>query len=346
MEFMDAEIHHLRRVDRLIWTLIAIIAGINLAASVLGTFRIIWTTFLAATITNLLLYMAGRFYATTRKNPQAASALTCTAQVIAFAAVGAPLSYIAASASYPLWDGTIAAWDNQFGFDWMAWLATMNNYPTLHWIFALAYSSFTLQTAAVVLTMALTGHVLRLRVYVLSFILVTVVTIAVSAVLPAQGAWGYLHLSPENYPAINPVTQELHLVVFRGLRDGSFRDLVAQGAQGIITFPSLHAAVALLLIVAMWPIKYLRWVGALLNLTMMAATPIDGGHYFADVIAGSTIAMLGWMVAARMCEIPAREVHPFAETPSLVPEIVADIAGELRSPDIESLRRETRTSVN
>jgi membrane-associated phospholipid phosphatase len=342
---MDTEIDHLRHVDRLIWTMIAIIAGIDLAASVLGTFRIIWTTFLAAAITNVLLYLAGRFYATARKDPRAASALTCTAQIIAFAAVGAPFSYIAASAGYPLWDETIAAWDNQLGFDWMACLAAMNSHPALHWIFASAYSSFTLQTAAVVIAMALTGHVLRLRIYVLSFIVVTLFTIAVSAVLPAQGAWGYLRLSAENYPAISPVTQELHLAVFRGLRDGSFRDLVAQGAQGIITFPSLHAAVALLLMVAMWPINYLRWVGALLNLTMMAATPIDGGHYFADVIAGLAIATMGWAVTARMCEIRTREVQPFAESVSLVPEIVADIASELRSQEIEPLRCDTRTNV-
>jgi membrane-associated phospholipid phosphatase len=343
---MDAEIPHLRRLDRLIWTIIAITAGINFAVSVFGTFRIIWTTFLAAAVTTLLLYLTYRFYTTTRKDPGIASALICTAEVIAFAAVGAPLSYVAASAGYPLWDATIAAWDEQLGFDWMGWLAIMNHHPVLHWIFAAAYSSFTVQTAAVVLAMALTGHVLRLRLYVLSFILATLVTIAISAVLPAQGAWGYMHLSPENYPAIHPVTQELHLAVFHGLRDGSFRDLVAQGAQGIITFPSLHTAVAVLLIIAMWPIKYLRWVGALLNLTMIAATPIDGGHYFADVIGGSMIATLAWMLATRLCESSAREVLPLADTPSQVPEIVADIAGELRSPDIESLQCDTRVSVN
>src|ERR1700754_666776 len=98
---MDAEIPHLRRVDRLIWTLIAITAGIDLAASLLGNFRIIWTTFLAAAVTNLLLYSTYRFYTTTRRDPRIASALICTAQVIAFAAVGAPLSYVAASAGYP-----------------------------------------------------------------------------------------------------------------------------------------------------------------------------------------------------------------------------------------------------
>ena len=48
--------------------------------------------------------------------------------------------------------------------------------------------------------------------------------------------------------------------VFYGLRDGTFRFLVAVGAEGIITFPSLHAALAVIVIAAIWPVAVLRWV--------------------------------------------------------------------------------------
>ena len=43
--------------------------------------------------------------------------------------------------------------------------------------------------------------------------------------------------------------------VFFGLRDGSFRALVAIGSEGVITFPSLHAALAVILIAALWPMR-------------------------------------------------------------------------------------------
>jgi len=260
---MDAEIPHLRRLDRLIWTIIAITAGINFAVSVFGTFRIIWTTFLAAAVTNLLLYLTYRFYTTTRKDPGIASALICTAEVIAFAAVGAPLSYVAASTGYPLWDATIAAWDKQLGFDWMGWLAIMNHHPPCCTGFSpAAYSSFTVQTAAVVLAMALTGHVLRLRTIRFEF----------HSGYPCHNCHFGRSASAGRLGLHAPVARKLSshpyrytgsctLAVFHGLRDGSFRDLVAQGAQGIITFPSLHTAVAVLLIIAMWPhqISALGW---------------------------------------------------------------------------------------
>jgi membrane-associated phospholipid phosphatase len=114
-------------------------------------------------------------------------------------------------------------------------------------------------------------------------------------VIPAQGVWGYLHLSALDSPAIVPTTRDLHLPIFFGLRDGTFRHLVAEGAEGIITFPSLHAALGLLFIFALWPVRYIGWISVLLNLAMIAATPVDGGHYFSDVVAGLTLAALGWI---------------------------------------------------
>src|SRR5690606_36367265 len=90
--------------------------------------------------------------------------------------------------------------------------------------------------------------------------------------------------------------------VFYGLRDGSHRLLVAVGSQGIITFPSLHAALAVILIAALWPIARLRWIILPLNLAMLAATPIDGSHYLFDVIAGVAVAVVRLALAIRIAQ--------------------------------------------
>jgi membrane-associated phospholipid phosphatase len=313
----------LRRADRLIWAFIAIIATVVVTACVGGTFHLAWASFGKVAIVSLLLGLASGFYSF-RKEERVASALLCTAQFALFPAVAAPLSYIAASAALPLWDETFASWDHSLALDWMGWLAIMNNHAMLHEIFAAAYSSFLPQAAIVILALALTGHLLHLRVYILSFILTALITIAISAVLPAQGVWGYFQLSPNNYPNITPVTQELHLKIFHGLRDGSFRELVAQGAEGIITFPSLHTAGGLLFIFAMWPVRYLRWVFLLLNITMIVATPVDGGHYFSDVIAGTAAAILCWIAAARILSGPRvseQEITHLTIAPSIEPDL-------------------------
>ena len=58
-----------------------------------------------------------------------ASGLFSTAQLIAFAAVAAPLSYIAASANLPLCDAALDTIDRALGFDWEALLTWMNTAP-------------------------------------------------------------------------------------------------------------------------------------------------------------------------------------------------------------------------
>jgi hypothetical protein len=285
----------LQHADRVTWIVIAAVAGAVLISSALEPFQIEWSSFRKAALVLTLLISASWFYLRVRKDAPLAEALMSAAQIIAFASVAAPLSYVAAGAAFPLWDIDLAAWDHRLGLDWTAWLAIMNAAPLLHAILAAAYASFAVQTTAVVVVLAIAGHGLRLRIFILSFMLLTLITIAISTVIPAQGVWGYLHLSALDSPAIVPTTRDLHLPIFFGLRDGTFRHLVAEGAEGIITFPSLHAALGLLFIFALWPVRYIGWISVLLNLAMIAATPVDGGHYFSDVVAGLTLAALGWI---------------------------------------------------
>ena len=284
-----------QHADRAIWIAIAIVAGAVLLSSALGPFQIEWASFRKAALVEILLISASWFYLTIRKDPPLAEALMSAAQIIAFASVAAPLSYVGASAAFPLWDSSLAALDHRLGLDWTAWLAVMNAAPVLHGILAAAYASFAVQTTAIVIVLAIAGHALRLRIFILSFMLLTLVTIGISAVMPAQGVWGYLHLSALDSPAIVPITRDLPLPVFFGLRDGALRQLVAEGAEGIISFPSLHAALGLLFMFALWPVRYIGWISVLLNAAMIAATPVDGSHYFSDVVAGLTIAALSWM---------------------------------------------------
>jgi membrane-associated phospholipid phosphatase len=285
----------LQHADRVIWIAVAAVAGTVLISSALGPFQIEWASFRKAALVDTLLISASWFYLTIRKDVPLAEALMSAAQIIAFASVAAPLSYVGASAAFPLWDIDLAALDHRLGFDWTAWLAIMNAAPLLHTILAVAYASFAVQTTAIVIVLAIAGHALRLRIFILSFMLLTLLTIAISTLMPAQGVWGYLHLSALDSPAIVPITQDLPLPVFFGLRDGTFRHLVAEGAEGVISFPSLHAALGLLFIFALWPVRYIGWISVLLNLTMIAATPVDGSHYFSDVAAGLTVAVLSWI---------------------------------------------------
>jgi hypothetical protein len=241
---MDGET--LSRLDRLIWATVAMVAVVVIAAPLVSHFQIGWDTFIAPALACTILSAGSRFYSRWRRDPRLASGLLCTAQVIAFAAVGAPLSYIAASANAPLWDHGLDMIDRALGLDWKGLLAWMNASPAIYALLRPIYLSLTLQMTAVVLCLAFSSRFLRLRVYTLAFIIAVLISIAVSAVLPAAGAWPYYGLAGADLhivPAVSPSWP-----VFYGLRDGTFRLLVAVGSEGIITFPSVHAALAVIVV--------------------------------------------------------------------------------------------------
>lgn len=293
---MDAETTIERRMSYAIWLCIAVVAATVLAAGLFGRHHINWLSFAVPAFAATALCGGAAFYARTRRDIRLAAALVGTAQLLAFAAVAAPLSYVAASLGGAFHDSAFDAFDRALGLDWHAWLAWMNAHPTMHKFFYAAYSSFTIQASATILVLGFSGRLVQLRLFMLAFAILTLITIAGSALWPAEGVWGYHHITPAQHPDILPATREMHLPILQELRNGNRLMLQASGAEGIITFPSLHAAAGLLFIFALWSVPWLRWVSVAVNSTMIVATPVDGGHYFADVLAGLVIATLVWFV--------------------------------------------------
>ena len=268
----------LLRLDSIIWAIIAAIAAIVAAVTAIGDFSILWSTYVAPSVGCIALATAAGYYLQLRNEPKIASALGGTAQMIAFTAVAAPLSYIAASANFPLHDHVFADMDDALGLDWRAMLTWMNAHAEIHFVFAAAYLSFTAQVITVVLLLAFTNKLVQMRTFMLALMLSAVICIAISAVMPAEGVWGYYKLSAADHPAIVPATREQHLTTYFGLRDGSYRYLTGLGSEGIITFPSFHAALGVVFIAAMWSVPILRWIGLAVNGIMIAATPVSYTH--------------------------------------------------------------------
>jgi membrane-associated phospholipid phosphatase len=298
-----------RRLDRLIWALILMVGACVLAAPLFSGFYVEWRSFGPPVGASLALCAGAWFYRNWRRDQRLASGLESTAQLVAFAAVGAPLSYLAAAAgaAIPLQDAAFDAIDRAMGFDWMALMRLLNDTPALFGGLRLIYGSLLPQMVLAVLCLAFTGRLVWLRIFMLAFVVATLITISISAVLPAAGVWLHYGLTEADERVV-PVVSTVW-PVFTGLRDGTFRALVAIGSEGVITFPSLHAALAVILIAALWPVRVLRWPIVVLNAAMLAATPVDGAHYLIDVIAGVVIAAFSvaaaWAVAVRASLAPA-----------------------------------------
>jgi PAP2 superfamily len=108
------------------------------------------------------------------------------------------------------------------------------------------------------------------------------VTALVSALVPAIGTYRQYGLPAEatGFKATGYLVQLERLPC---IRDGALRVLNISKIGGIITFPSFHAAAAILALWACWSVWWIRPLALITNIGMLMVTPLVGGHYFVDV---------------------------------------------------------------
>jgi PAP2 superfamily len=329
----------LQRADAAVWITIGIIAVAVLGFALFGPFELDWPSFLIPGAVTALLAAGGWFYRSVRRDPRLGAILTSTAHIIAFAAVGAPLSYVAATAGFPLQDAALEAIDRRMGIDWAQLMTFVSLHPGLQLVLSLAYSSFAVQTLTTVLGLGVAGQLTRLSSFIAAFVATTLVIIAISAICPAAGPWLFLDIQPASANGFLP-TSSTSWPVFLALRDGTLHTVYGIRSEGIITFPSLHAALGVLFPVALWSVKGVRWVALGVNTLLVLATPAYGSHYVVDVIAGILIAVVCWLAVTRLL-YPASETLPghvaaIGDSPSIVPQAPTPPAVAALSRDFES----------
>jgi hypothetical protein len=328
-----------RRADTAIWLTIGIITVTIAGFALLGPFEIDFRSFLIPGSVTALLAAGSWFYRSVRCDERLAAILSSTAHMIGFAAVGAPLSYVAATAGFPLQDAALEAIDRHMGIDWAQMMSFVSLHPGLQFVLSLAYSSFALQTLTTVLALGVAGQLTRLHSFIAAFVATTLITIAISAVCPAAGPWLFLDIQPANANGFLPLSST-SWPVFLALRDGALHTVYGLRSEGIITFPSLHAALGVLFPLALWSVKGVRWFALGLNALLVIATPAYGSHYVVDVIAGILIAVVCWLAVARLLHPVSRtyseRLATIDDPPSIIPDAPARPAMAALSRDFES----------
>lgn len=207
--------------------------------------------------------------------------------------LGALGTYIVAAGSSGYTDPALAAADIAMGFDWVAAYHFVAERPWLILASRAAYLSIFMSPVIVLAGLALGGRWDRGYQFLACFELALGLTLIAFHYFPARGAIDY-HVGVD--VAHMPAAGVGHIDVIEAARAGALGVVDPTRLFGIITFPSFHATTAVLLIWGAWPVRLLRWPMAALNVAMIVATPVEGGHYLIDVFGG--IAIAGLAIAA------------------------------------------------
>jgi hypothetical protein len=270
-----------------------------------------------------------------RRDPQVMFVLGGIAQIVLITAVMTPLTYVAASTNFAMQDANLLAADRALGLDWGAYVAYVDAHPALASWLNVGYAMIRWPIFAIPVALAAIGRFRRIEEFTFAFGVALAITTLISAVVPAIGVYQQIGLDPATLKSIDPRPYLDQLRDLPPTRDGTLRHLELLNLGGIVTFPSFHAASAVLYAWALWPLRWARPFVMLINAVMLAATPLNGGHYFIDVIAGVTVATVSIVVAHRLgVMIASRQIKPFnvgaslpqPVAPSIVPEMPAPIA--------------------
>jgi hypothetical protein len=241
-------------------------------------------------------------YTYLRFDVRIASLCDCVAVLSSFTIIGAAYTYVMTylGAGMTLWDSRFLAADAALGLHWKSYLAWLNLHPLLGSALNSAYESILTQMACLIVLLVVLGQHRRLQSFILAAQLCIIVCGAAAAVMPALGPYPFFEINAAvDHPNIPLTTMNGHVAQVLQLRSAA-PFLQLDSIEGIIVCPSFHMALAVLFAWAFWRIPYVRWVALMLNIAMAAGTPLSGGHYFIDIIAGAILAVTAIAVASAL----------------------------------------------
>ncbi len=245
------------------------------------------------------LLLVAEIYRRWRPNPNFVVMVRETAWLIAFSAAAAVLSNLAVTLDFPAIDSQLAAWDRALGFDWQAYYAYVVARPVLGLVYALLYFAALPFIAFGIIVLAVIKRTDRASELVLAAMIGALIAIAVSGLWPSSGALAYFR--PDAALALHhPIVDLDYKQAFFDLRSGALTGFTLDDIRGLIAFPSYHAVLNTIIVLAFRGLWKFFWPLLVLNLCMLATAPVEGGHHFIDVIGGVVVAIVATVLANQL----------------------------------------------
>lgn len=214
-----------------------------------------------------------------RKDPKVAIALEVVALWLAFVHLGNVLTYLCATLNLPLQDELLVGIDRSLGFKWLVLFTWVWQHPYVAAILSVCYRSLLPELLILTVWLSSRRNVQRIGEFFWVACLAILLTSTLFAAVPARGAFAYYGVS-ERLTWMHDLN---------ALRDGSSLSFSLEGMTGIVTFPSFHTVLALLVV---YIVRGTGVVGRLFvawNVLMLFSIPPIGSHYLIDMIGGAVV---------------------------------------------------------
>lgn len=200
------------------------------------------------------------------------------------------LNYVTTSLAKPFITPRLDEIDKWLGFDWLQYLTWVNESSILPKILPGAYDSLSVTTLLTIYILVVMRRHEKLREFLILFFMLAFVTTTIGWFFPVEDTFSFYQPSFDKRSNIRELAGVFHLPHFTPLREGTMKYINLSNMVGMVQFPSFHTIAGLLII---WATRGSLMVipMAVVNLTMIIAAVVYGGHYLIDIIISTTLVV-------------------------------------------------------
>ncbi|WP_292859604.1 phosphatase PAP2 family protein [Mesorhizobium sp.] len=254
----------------------------------------------------VVMVLLGQFYRQVRRAERIALTAHALALFILFSVVASLFNLLLLPRYSPPIDATLVAIDAWFGYSWPDACAWISQYPLLSDILRQVYALTLVQILFVFLFLGMAKDRRQLHAAMLATVFAALVTIFCWALLPSSGASAYWTLDPEIDRVVRPIVSSAYGAELNRMLVDGIKDISAIHVTGLIGFPSFHTVMALMSLMAIWPYFFGRLGLILVNVALLPAILIHGGHNLMDVFGGVVVTIGCWRLGMRAFEAQQR----------------------------------------
>lgn len=262
--------------------------------------RVAWAEFLISFAPAIGLIGLGAYIRVKKQMHRAGLAAIGAGIYIGFSGVIAILIYLRFPISTPMIDTGLIRFDFWLaGYDWVAFVQTVAQYPTVGKFLGWVYNTSLAQLFGVIFMLGFTGRSVQLHRVLVAGIVSLLLAVAFWWTWPSIGPSAYFTLPEATEHALGLVHGEAEGGrLLRMTQEGNA--LIAPGMiMGTIAFPSYHTVMVFLAVcfvrgtVIFWPL-------VLLNIGMFPAILSHGGHHLSDLLGGIAVFVIALLIAQRI----------------------------------------------
>lgn len=284
--------------ERLGFLILALLGAVLAALHLRGEAEVVWAAFLDGFVFYGAIMAAGLALRALGRAPRVSLTLVALGFYPIFASLLALVGYMQFPLSRPLIDPLLLRIDASLGYDWALGVAWLADNPGVSRALAWVYLSALPQLALLLVVLGALGRVTALHRLVITGMLAGLMMMAFWAVWPSFGPSALVALDPEVARRAGVLVTNAYGAELMRLSVEGIGRIEKHQLLGTVAFPSFHILMAVL---AAWFARgtWLVWPYAVLNLAMLPATALHGGHHAVDLAGGVVLFVLAYALACR-----------------------------------------------